>query len=82
MRFAAVRPHAAVRGVKNCPQYSPVVYFVLVGNLIVVSEDPENRAADGAPCADSISTLREHMKKLDDMELLVENEGTTSRKLF
>jgi hypothetical protein len=25
------------------------------------SKDPENRAADGAQCADSISTLREHM---------------------
>jgi hypothetical protein len=43
----------------------------------VASEDPENRAADGAPCADSISTLREHMKKLDNMELLDENEGTS-----
>jgi hypothetical protein len=44
----------------------------------VASEDPEDREADGAPCADSISTLREHiMKKLDDMELLVENEGTS-----
>jgi hypothetical protein len=51
-------------------------YFVRVGNLIVASEDPENRAAGGAPCADSISTLREPMKKLDDMELLVEKEGT------
>jgi hypothetical protein len=47
----------------------------------VASEDPENRAADGAPCADSISTLREHMKKLDDMELLDENEGTRVTKL-
>jgi hypothetical protein len=43
----------------------------------VASKDPVNRAADGAPCADSISTLREHMKKLDGMELLVENEGTS-----
>jgi hypothetical protein len=42
----------------------------------VASEDPENRVAGGAPCADSISTLREPMKKLDDMELLVENEGS------
>jgi hypothetical protein len=38
----------------------------------VAGEDPENRA-------DSISTLREHMKKLDDMELLVENEGTSDK---
>jgi hypothetical protein len=45
----------------------------------VAGEDPENRAVDGAPCADSISTLREHMKKLDDMELLVENEGTSDK---
>jgi hypothetical protein len=45
----------------------------------VASKDHENRAADGAPCADSISTLREHMKKLDDMELLVENEGTSDK---
>jgi hypothetical protein len=43
----------------------------------VASEDPENRAAGGAPCADSISTLREPMKKLDNMELLGENEGTS-----
>jgi hypothetical protein len=44
----------------------------------VASEDSENRAADCAPCADSNSTLKEHMKKLDDMELLmVENEGTS-----
>ena len=43
----------------------------------MASEDPENRAADGAPCADSISTLREHVKKLDDMELLIRNKGTS-----
>jgi hypothetical protein len=30
----------------------------------------------GVGTIDSISTLREPMKKLDDMELLVENEGT------
>jgi hypothetical protein len=43
----------------------------------VASEDSENRAADCAPCADSNSTLKEPMKKLDDMELLDENEGTS-----
>jgi hypothetical protein len=47
----------------------------------VASEDPENRAADGAPCADSISTLGEHMKKLDDMELLIGNEGTMAMQV-
>jgi hypothetical protein len=45
----------------------------------VASKDPENRAADGAPCADSMSTLREHMKKLDNMELLDKNEGTSDK---
>jgi hypothetical protein len=48
----------------------------------VASEDPENRSAGGPPCADSISTLREPMKKLDDMELLVENEGTSDETTY
>jgi hypothetical protein len=48
----------------------------------VASEDPENRAAGGTPCADSISTLRESMKKLDDMELLVKNEGTSDKTTY
>jgi hypothetical protein len=43
----------------------------------VASEDSENRAADCALCADSNSTLKEHMKKLDDMELLDNNEATS-----
>ena len=43
----------------------------------MASEDSENIAADCAPCADSNSTLKEHMKKLDDMELLDENEATS-----
>ena len=43
----------------------------------MASEDPENRAAGGAPCADSISTLREPMKKLDVIELLIGNEDTS-----
>jgi hypothetical protein len=43
----------------------------------VASEDSENRAADCAPCADSESTLKEQMKKLDDMELLDDNEATS-----
>jgi hypothetical protein len=47
----------------------------------VASEDPENRAADGAPCADSFSTLKEHLKKLDYMELMDENEGTSDETI-
>jgi hypothetical protein len=42
----------------------------------VASEDSENRAADCAPCANSNSMLKEHMRKLDGMELLGNNEGT------
>jgi hypothetical protein len=47
----------------------------------VASKNSENRAADCAPCADSNSTLREHMKKLDNMELLDDNEDTRVTKL-
>jgi hypothetical protein len=45
----------------------------------VASEDSENIAADCAPCADSNSTLKEHMKKLEDMELLDNNEATSDK---
>jgi hypothetical protein len=45
----------------------------------VASEDSEDRAADCAPCADSNSALKEHMKKLDDMELLEDNEATSDK---
>ncbi len=41
----------------------------------MASEDPENRAADGAPCADSNSTLKEQIEKLDNRELVEDNEG-------
>jgi hypothetical protein len=39
----------------------------------VASKNSEDRAADCAPCTDSNSRLKEHMKKLDDMELLDDN---------
>jgi hypothetical protein len=35
----------------------------------------EKRAADCAPCADSNSRLKEQIEKLDNMELLEDNEG-------
>jgi hypothetical protein len=41
----------------------------------VASEDLENRAADCARCADSNSTLKEQIGKLDNMELIKDNEG-------
>jgi hypothetical protein len=41
----------------------------------VASEDSANRAADCAPCADSNLTLKEQIKKLDNMELIKDNEG-------
>jgi hypothetical protein len=41
----------------------------------VASEDLENRAADCAPCADSNSKLKEQIEKLDNMELIKDNEG-------
>jgi hypothetical protein len=41
----------------------------------VASEDSENRAADCAPCAGSNSTLKEQIEKLDNMELIKDNEG-------
>jgi hypothetical protein len=47
----------------------------------VAGEDSENRAVDCSPCADSNSTLKEQMKKLDDMELLG-NNGATSDETF
>ena len=52
-------------------------YDLYVGNPIVTSEEAETGAAAGAPCSDSNSTLKEHMKKLDDMELLDDNEATS-----
>ena len=41
----------------------------------MASEESEKRAADCAPCADSNSTLKEQIKKLDNMELIKDNEG-------
>jgi hypothetical protein len=41
----------------------------------MASEDSANRAADCAPCADSNSRLKEQIKKLDNMELIKDNEG-------
>jgi hypothetical protein len=41
----------------------------------VASEDWANRAADCAPCADSNSTLKEQIEKLENMELIKDNEG-------
>jgi hypothetical protein len=48
---------------------------VRVGNLIVASKESEKRAADCAPCADSNSTLKEQIEKLDNRELVEDNEG-------
>jgi hypothetical protein len=45
----------------------------------VASEDSENRAADCALCADSDSTLKEQIEKLDNMELIKNNEGAYDR---
>jgi hypothetical protein len=42
----------------------------------VAGEESEKRAADCAPCADSNSTLKEQIEKLDNMELVKGNEGT------
>jgi hypothetical protein len=41
----------------------------------VASKDSANIAADCAPCADSNSTLKEQIEKLDNMELIKDNEG-------
>ena len=51
-----------------------VVQFLREGNAIMGSQGPKNRAADCAPCADSELTLKEQIAKLDDMELLDDNE--------
>jgi hypothetical protein len=40
----------------------------------VSSEQRSDGAADCAPCANSNMTLKERMVKLDDMELVDENE--------
>ena len=52
-----------------------MVELVRVGNPIVASEESEKRAADCALCADSNSTLKEQIEKLDNMELVEDNEG-------
>jgi hypothetical protein len=41
----------------------------------VASAELANRVADCAPCADSNSTLKEQIEKLDNMELIKNNEG-------
>jgi hypothetical protein len=41
----------------------------------VASEDSENRAVDCPLCADSNSTLKEQIEKLDNMELIKDNQG-------
>jgi hypothetical protein len=41
----------------------------------LASEESEKRAADCAPCADSNSTLKEQIEKLDNRELVEDNEG-------
>jgi hypothetical protein len=43
--------------------------------LTIAGEPSENGAADCAPCADSEMTLKEQMKKLDNMELVDGNES-------
>ncbi len=41
----------------------------------MASEESEKRAADCAPCADSNSTLKEQIEKLDNMGLIKDNKG-------
>ncbi len=51
-----------------------MVQFVRIGNRIESSKDSDERAAGGAASADSNSTLKERIAKLDDMELVDKNE--------
>jgi hypothetical protein len=39
----------------------------------------KNRAVGCAPCTDPNLTLKEQMKKLDDIELVNDNEGTCDK---
>ncbi len=48
----------------------------------MASKDFENKVADCAPCADSNSRLKEHMKKLDDMELLDNKEAPSEETSY
>jgi hypothetical protein len=43
------------------------------------SEESEKRAADCAPCADSNSTLKEQIEKLDNRELVEDKERPYDR---
>jgi hypothetical protein len=45
----------------------------------VAGEKSEKRAADCTPCADSNSTLKEQIEKLDNMEIVEGNEGTCDK---
>jgi hypothetical protein len=49
--------------------------LVRIGNPTGAGDDTEKNAADCAPCADSNSTLKEQIEKLDNMELVEGNEG-------
>ena len=52
---------------------------VTKGNSVVTSEHLANQADDCAPCADSDMTLKEKMAKLDDMELVQDNESNCDK---
>jgi len=59
-------------------QYSPIVRFLRERNLVVTSERPTKKARLGAPCADSELSLKEKMARLDDMELVYENQNQSN----
>jgi hypothetical protein len=48
----------------------------------VAGEDSENRTANCALCADSNLTLKEQMKKLDDMKLLGNKKATRDKTSY
>ncbi len=45
----------------------------------MAGEQRSNGAADCAPCTDSTLTLKEHLAKLDDMELVDKNEDDSDK---
>ena len=44
----------------------------------MTSERPTKKARLGAPCADSELSLKEKMARLDDMELVYENQSESN----
>jgi hypothetical protein len=60
-------------------QYSHIVELVRTGNSTEAGNNTEENAADCAPCADSNSTLKEQIEKLDNMELIKGKEGACDK---